>query len=54
MFITETYIKLKDLVALINKHSDNFLAECLFKTLGAEASGLQGNSFSPNKLYKNF
>lgn len=48
---TKTYliglksIKLNDLIALINKHSDNFLAECLFKTLGAEASGVQGNSF---------
>lgn len=41
----EKSIKLKELISLINKHSDNFLAECLFKTLGAEASGVQGNSF---------
>lgn len=44
-FLTEKSIQLKDLIALINKHSDNFLAECLFKTLGAEVSGLKGNSF---------
>lgn len=41
----EKSIQLKELISLINKHSDNFLAECLFKTLGAEASGVQGNSF---------
>ncbi len=44
-FLTDKSIQLKDLIALINKHSDNFLAECLFKSLGAEASGLKGNSF---------
>lgn len=44
-FLTERTIQLKDLIAQINKHSDNFLAECLFKSLGAESSGLKGNSF---------
>jgi D-alanyl-D-alanine carboxypeptidase/D-alanyl-D-alanine-endopeptidase (penicillin-binding protein 4) len=43
--LAEKSIQLKDLIALVNKNSDNFLAECLFKTLGAEASGVQGNSF---------
>lgn len=43
--ISEKSIPLNELIAHINKHSDNFLAECLFKTLGAEASGFQGNSF---------
>ena len=43
--ICQSSIKLQDLIALINKHSDNFLAECLFKTIGAVASGKQGNSF---------
>ena len=43
--LTESKILLKDLIKVINKHSDNFLAECLFKTLGAVASGNQGNSF---------
>ncbi len=44
-FLTDKSIQLRDLIALINKHSDNFLAECLFKSLGAEASKLKGNSF---------
>ena len=43
--LAESQILLKDLIRLINKHSDNFLAECLFKTIGAVASGNQGNSF---------
>ena len=43
--LAEKTVSLKELIALINKNSDNFLAECLFKTLGAEASGMQGNSF---------
>lgn len=38
-------IVLKELLKKINKHSDNFLAECLFKSIGAVASGKQGNSF---------
>jgi D-alanyl-D-alanine carboxypeptidase/D-alanyl-D-alanine-endopeptidase (penicillin-binding protein 4) len=52
--LTEKFIKLEDLVALINKHSDNFLAECLFKTLGAEASGVQGNSFFSQQAIQKF
>ena len=52
--LTESDIKLKDLIALINKHSDNFLAECLFKTLGAETSGLQGNSFYSQQAIQKF
>ena len=43
--ICQSSIKLSDLIALINKHSDNFLAECLFKAIGAVSSGKQGNSF---------
>jgi D-alanyl-D-alanine carboxypeptidase/D-alanyl-D-alanine-endopeptidase (penicillin-binding protein 4) len=53
-FLTERYIVLKDLVALINKHSDNFFAECLFKTLGAEANGSQGNSFFSQQAIQKF
>lgn len=53
-FLTERYIELKDLAALINKHSDNFFAECLFKTLGAEASGSQGNSFFSQQAIQKF
>ncbi len=43
--LSESKILLKDLINIINKHSDNFLAECLFKTLGAAVTGKQGNSF---------
>lgn len=38
-------VKLKDLIMPVNKKSDNFLAECLFKELGAFYSGSIGNSF---------
>jgi len=43
--LAETVVLLRDLIKETNKHSDNFLAECLFKTIGAETSGKQGNSF---------
>jgi D-alanyl-D-alanine carboxypeptidase/D-alanyl-D-alanine-endopeptidase (penicillin-binding protein 4) len=52
--LTEKFTELKDLISLINKHSDNFLAECLFKTLGAEASGLQGNSYFSQQAIQKF
>lgn len=41
----QSQVTLKDLIYTINKNSDNFLAECLFKTIGAVAIGKQGNSF---------
>ena len=37
--------RLENVVEKANKESDNFLAEMLFKTLGAEYCGCQGNSF---------
>lgn len=43
--VCESSITLAELIPIINKHSDNFLAECLFKTIGALANGEQGNSF---------
>ncbi|MDO8550728.1 MAG: D-alanyl-D-alanine carboxypeptidase/D-alanyl-D-alanine-endopeptidase [Ignavibacteria bacterium] len=43
--ISEKGIELRELIKLINKESDNFLAECLFKTIGAVSSGEQGNAF---------
>jgi len=43
--LVQSSIVLNDLIKLVNKNSDNFLAECLFKTIGAVASGEQGNSF---------
>ena len=47
-------ILLKNLLQDINKHSDNFLAECLFKTLGAEISGEQGNAFYSTQAILSF
>jgi D-alanyl-D-alanine carboxypeptidase/D-alanyl-D-alanine-endopeptidase (penicillin-binding protein 4) len=41
----ESKLSLREQLQLVNKNSDNFLAECLFKTIGAVASGKQGNSF---------
>ncbi len=52
--LAESKILLKDLIRLINKHSDNFLAECLFKTIGAVASGNQGNSFYSTQAILSF
>ena len=52
--IVEASIKLRELIKETNKHSDNFLAECLFKTLGAETSGKQGNSFYATQAVLNF
>jgi len=52
--LSESKILLRDLVKLINKNSDNFLAECLFKTIGAEASGTQGNSFYSTQAVLDF
>lgn len=43
--LVESSIPLRELLQKINKRSDNFLAECLFKTIGAVYSGQQGNSF---------
>lgn len=52
--LCESKISLRELIALINKHSDNFLAECLFKTIGAESSKKQGNSFYSTQTITNF
>lgn len=43
--LIESTITLADLITTINKRSDNFQAECLFKTIGAVTSGEAGNSF---------
>lgn len=37
--------KLKEYLRIVNKRSDNFLAECLFKIVGAIASGKEGSAF---------
>lgn len=52
--LCESSVKLSELIKETNKHSDNFLAECLFKTLGAETSGKQGNSFYATQAVLNF
>jgi serine-type D-Ala-D-Ala carboxypeptidase/endopeptidase (penicillin-binding protein 4) len=52
--LAESKTILRDLISLINKHSDNFLAECLFKTIGAESSKGQGNSFYSTQAILNF
>ncbi len=36
---------LNNLISIINKTSNNYLAECLFKSIGAYFSGEEGNSF---------
>lgn len=61
--ICEKSIPLRYLASIINKRSDNYLAECLFKTIGAFYSDKQGNSFystqailsflSDNHIYSN-
>lgn len=43
--IASNGIPINELISLINKHSNNYLAECLFKAVGAFFSGEQGNSF---------
>lgn len=43
--LAKSNITLRELLQKINKRSDNFFAECLFKTIGAAYSGQQGNSF---------
>ncbi|HEY6907246.1 MAG TPA: D-alanyl-D-alanine carboxypeptidase/D-alanyl-D-alanine-endopeptidase [Ignavibacteriaceae bacterium] len=52
--LTNSGITLKYLLQEINKHSDNFLAECLFKTIGAETSGKQGNAFYSTQAILSF
>ena len=52
--LVESSIELRDLMKLINKNSDNFYAECLFKTLGAVYSGKQSNSFFATQAILNY
>ncbi|MBK8944967.1 MAG: D-alanyl-D-alanine carboxypeptidase/D-alanyl-D-alanine-endopeptidase [Ignavibacteriae bacterium] len=43
--ITSKELHINKLISLINKNSNNYLAECLFKSVGAFFSGEEGNSF---------
>ena len=52
--LVESAIELRDLMKLINKNSDNFYAECLFKNLGAVYSGKQSNSFFSTQAILNY
>ena len=52
--LVESSIELRELMKLINKSSDNFYAECLFKTLGAVYSGKQSNSFFATQAILNY
>ena len=52
--LSEASISISELIAMINKHSDNFLAECLFKSIGAFYSGKQGNSFYSQQAIQEF
>jgi len=52
--LVESSIELRELLKEINKSSDNFYAECLFKTLGSAYSGHQGNSFFSTQAILNF
>jgi len=52
--IDEISISLREFVSLINKHSDNYFAECLFKIIGAEYSKVEGNSFYATQAILNF
>jgi len=52
--LVESSIELRDLIKEINKSSDNFYAECLFKTLGSASSGQQGNSFFSTQAILNY
>ena len=54
LLLSESGIQLRELIKLINKHSDNFLAEGLFKTIGAEASQDQGNAFYSTQAILDF
>jgi D-alanyl-D-alanine carboxypeptidase/D-alanyl-D-alanine-endopeptidase (penicillin-binding protein 4) len=54
LLLSESGIQLRELIKLINNHSDNFLAEGLFKTIGAEASQDQGNAFYSTQAILDF
>ncbi|HSW56629.1 MAG TPA: D-alanyl-D-alanine carboxypeptidase/D-alanyl-D-alanine-endopeptidase [Ignavibacteriaceae bacterium] len=52
--LVESSIELRELLKETNKSSDNFYAECLFKTLGSVYSGKQGNSFFSTQAILNY
>lgn len=54
LLLSSSSIKLRELIKQINKQSDNFLAEGLFKTIGAEASKVEGNAFYSTQAILDF
>lgn len=52
--ISSKSISLSYLLKVINKRSDNYLAECLFKTIGAEYSDEEGNAFYATQAVLSF
>ncbi len=52
--LAEKSVLLKDLIKIVNKRSDNFLAECLFKTIGAFNSKIEGSAFYASQGEKEF
>lgn len=52
--LSDVSIQLRDLIKIINKRSDNFLAECLFKVIAAENSGEQGSAFNATQAVLSF
>lgn len=54
VLLSQSSITLRELIQPINKQSDNFLAEVLFKTIGAEKSKIQGNAFYSTQAILDF
>ncbi len=52
--LADKSVLLKDLIKIVNKRSDNFLAECLFKTIGAFNSKIEGSAFYASQGEKEF
>lgn len=52
--ISESRSSMRDIISIVNKNSDNFIAEVLFKSIGASATGKQGNSLYSQQSILNF
>jgi len=52
--LTHRAVSLMEVMSVINKRSDNFLAECLFKVVGAAQSGKEGSGFYAAQAVKKF
>lgn len=54
IMLSESKSSIREIISIINKNSDNFLAEILFKSIGAEATGKQGNSLYSQQAILDF